>query len=74
MQILRATRIPGEGTLWTRTLERFLGQEPGGQGGRHGAVARRAPPAPAPVLWAAAGMATARQGRLLRGGPAPRQA
>ena len=72
MQTLRATRIPGEGTLWTRTLERFLGQAPGGQGTRHGAVARGESPASGPALWAAAGIAAAKHGRMLRDCPAPR--
>lgn len=72
MQTLRATRIPGEGTLWTRTLERFLGQAPGGQGARHDEVARGESPVPGPELWAAAGIAAAQHGRMLRDCTAPR--
>lgn len=73
MQGLRATRIPGEGTPWTRMLERFLGEEGPGRGAARADVAPcGGGPALRLLAWVPAPGAAAEPGRQLNAAPAGR--
>ncbi len=71
MQGLRATRIPGEGTPWTRMLERFLGEAVPDRGAARPDLAPCAD-APAPRLPAWVPGAAPEPSRRLHAAPAGR--